>query len=63
MVKHIVKANWTSGQMRITLPRMLYKSLKWEGALYMILEENKDGTVTVRRFVSGESFGRPDQKS
>jgi len=54
--KHIVKATWTSGQMRITLPRMLYRSLKWEGALYMILEENKDETVTIRRFISGESL-------
>jgi len=42
--------------MRITVPKTLVRELKWEDARHVLLEANQDGTLTVRRFVDGESL-------
>ena len=56
MAKHLVRVSCGSGQARLTIPRLVIRGLKWEGASYVILEENKDGTLTIRRFTGGESL-------
>lgn len=42
--------------MRITIPKLVVRALKWQGVSYVILEEMEDGTLTIRRFVDGESL-------
>lgn len=42
--------------MRITIPKMMLTELKWKGVVHVLLETNMDGTLTVRRFVDGDSL-------
>jgi len=56
MAKHVVKVCRGGSQVRLTIPVLVTRSLKWEGVSYVIVEENKDGTLTIRRFVDGESL-------
>jgi len=53
--KHIVKVCCGGGQARLTIPKLVIRGLKWERVSYVLLEENKDGTLTIRRFAGGES--------
>ena len=52
----MVKVCHGGGQVRLTIPKMVIRELKWQGVSYVIVEENKDGTLTIRRFVDGESL-------
>jgi len=63
MAKHIARVCCGGGQMRLTIPKLVVRGLKWEGASYVILEENKDGTLTVRRFEGGEGFKGVSKRS
>ena len=56
MVKHLVKACWAGRQMRITIPKMIVRGLKWEDVRHVFIEEKEDGSLTVRRFINGESL-------
>ena len=42
--------------MRVTVPKTLVRELKWEDVRHVLLEGNRDGTLTIRRFVDGESL-------
>jgi len=55
MVRHIIKLCCAGGQVRVTIPKLVMRGLEWEDVSYVILEENKDGTLTIRRFEDGES--------
>ena len=44
------------GQARLTIPKLVVRGLKWKDVSYVTLEENKDGTLTIRRFESGEGL-------
>jgi len=61
MAKHLARVCWTGQQMRLTIPKICVRTLEWEEARYLLMEENKDGTLTIRRFASGESL-KPDGK-
>jgi len=54
--KHLVKVCWHGRQMRLTIPKIAVRALKWEEARYLLMEETADGTLLVRRFVDGESL-------
>ena len=56
MAKQIVRVCCGGGQVRLTIPKLVIRGLKWEGVSYVISEENKDGTLTIRRFADGESL-------
>jgi len=56
MVRHLVKACWAGRQMRITIPNLVVRGLKWEDVRHVFIEEKDDGSLTVRRFVDGESL-------
>lgn len=56
MAKHVIKVSCYGSQMRLTIPKLVIRELKWQGVSYVILEEKKDGTLTVRRFVDDESL-------
>jgi len=42
--------------MRVTIPKLLLRELNWKDVRHVLLEGNQDGTLTVRRFVDGESL-------
>jgi len=42
--------------MRITIPKMIVRGLKWEDVRHVFIEEKEDGSLTVRRFINGESL-------
>lgn len=54
--KQIVRVCPGAGQMRITIPKIMLLELKWKDVVNVLLETNKDGTLTVRRFLDGESL-------
>lgn len=56
MAKNIVKVSCGGGQVRLTIPKLVIQGLKWQGVKYVMVEENQDGTLTIRRFVDGESL-------
>jgi len=56
MAKHFIKACWGGGQLRINIPKSVVRELEWAGVSHFVLMENKDKTLTVRRFVDGESL-------
>ena len=63
MAKHLVRVSCGAGQARLTIPKLVITGLKWEGVLYVILEVNKDGTLTIRRFEGGESLEGDSERS
>ena len=63
MPKHIVRVCCGGGQARLTIPKLVIRGLKWKDVSYVILEENKDGTLTIRRFESGESLESDSKRS
>ena len=56
MAKHMVRVCPGGGQVRVTIPKLLLLELKWKDVRHVLLEGNQDGTLTVRRFVDGESL-------
>ena len=56
MAKHLTKVCCGGGQMRVTIPKLLLRELNWKDVRHVLLEGNQDGTLTVRRFVDGESL-------
>jgi len=56
MAKHLVTVCPGGGQMRVTIPKSLLRELDWKDVRHVLLEGNQDGTLTVRRFVDGESL-------
>ncbi|MBU1621913.1 MAG: AbrB/MazE/SpoVT family DNA-binding domain-containing protein [Gammaproteobacteria bacterium] len=58
MAKHLVKANWNSGQLRVTIPKSLVGSLGWGGVEYLLLEEDEGKIIVMWRFLDGESLER-----
>lgn len=56
MAKHLIKASWGGGQLRINIPKMVVDELEWKGVSHFVLEENEDKTLTIRRFIDGESL-------
>lgn len=56
MAKHLAKVCWHGRQMRLTIPKIAVRALKWEEVRYLLMEETADGTLLVRRFASGESL-------
>jgi len=63
MAKHLIKACWGGGQLRITIPKLVVRELEWLGVSHFVVVENEDKTMTIRRFVDGESLknkGRDD---
>lgn len=63
MAEYIARVSCGGGQMRITIPKLVIRGLKWEGVSYVILEENKDGTLTIRRFKGDESLKSDNKRS
>lgn len=55
-VKHLIKANWFSGQLRMTIPKSLVESLGWGDVEYLLLSELESESLEVVRFIDGESF-------
>lgn len=47
MAKHIVKAARTGTQIRITIPGMLLKEMKWEKSSYFVLKKTSNTTVEI----------------
>lgn len=62
VAKHVVKVSHGGGQVRVTIPKIAVRGLGWDDAVYVIIEENKDNTLTVRRFVDGESLTGANKK-
>ena len=62
LAKHIMKVCRFGGQVRVTIPKLAMKGLEWDDVVHVIIEENKDGTLTVRRFMDGESLRGSDKK-
>jgi len=56
MAKHLIKACWGGGQLRINIPKMAVRELEWLGVSHFVVVENKDKTLTIRRFIDGESL-------
>lgn len=56
MAKHLVKANWNSGQLRVAIPKSLVESLGWGDVEYLMLEEYQHGSVEMMRFIDGKSL-------
>lgn len=56
MAKYLVKANWNSGQLRITIPKSLVEELGWGDVEYVMLEEYQRGSVEMMRFIDGKSL-------
>jgi len=56
VAKHLVKANWNSGQLRVTIPKALVESLGWGDVEYFILFELQSGSLEVVRFIDAESL-------
>lgn len=56
MAKHIATVCWAGQQMRITVPKLAVRGLKWETARYLLMEERADGTLLVRRLLNGEGL-------
>ena len=64
MAKHLIKANWNSGQLRVTIPKSLVESLDWGDVEYFILKKISWGSLEVMRFIDGQSLkgnGTPDK--
>lgn len=49
MAKHLVKANRTGNQVRISLPKLLLQEMRWERASYYVLEKLHTHTITVKK--------------
>jgi len=56
VAKYLCKANWNSGQLRITIPKALVESRGWRGVEYLLLDERKGNCVLMWRFIDGESL-------
>ena len=56
MAKHLIRACWGGGQLRINIPKLVVRELKWLGVSHFVLVENEDKTLTIRRFVDGDSL-------
>ena len=52
----MVRVRPGGGQVRVTIPKLLLQELNWKDVRHVLLEGNQDGTLTVRRFVDGESL-------
>ena len=63
MAKHIVKATWQGGQMRLSIPKLAIRALGWQSAWYMLLEEKNRVTLVIRRFADGESLKGDNKRS
>lgn len=56
MAKHLIKANWNSGQLRVTIPKGLVESLGWGDVEYLLLRIAGGEIIEVRRFLDGQSL-------
>jgi len=56
VAKHLIKANWNSGQLRVTIPKSVVESLGWDGVEYLLLFELDSGSLEVMRFINGQSL-------
>jgi len=57
-MKFVAKVTKTDGQMRVTIPKMLVKMVKFEKTEYVIMEKTKAKTVTMRSFINGKAGKR-----
>jgi len=63
MVKYVATVCWSGKQMRLTVPKLAVRALKWESARFMLLEERGDGTLLVRRLLDGENVESDSKRS
>jgi bifunctional DNA-binding transcriptional regulator/antitoxin component of YhaV-PrlF toxin-antitoxin module len=61
MAKHLVKVSKVRGQFRVTLPILLIERLRWDDVEFVLLDDSKEGTVCMRRFIDGESLKGADE--
>ena len=52
MAKAISRAQHVNGTVRITVPKLLKKQLKWDDAKILIEIPRKDGSLLVRNFLT-----------
>lgn len=55
MGKYVCKANWSSGQLRITIPKALIKARGWGDIDVFILEDSGCASVRMWRYLDGKS--------
>ena len=56
MAKYLCKANWSSGQLRITIPKALVAEMELEGVEYMMLSNAALKCIKMWRFIDGKSL-------
>jgi len=56
VAKFLIKANRSSGQLRITIPKALAELKGWEDVGFFMLEGDSVNTVKIWRFIDGESL-------
>jgi hypothetical protein len=56
MAKHIVKANRTGNQVRITLPILLLKEMDWKDVSYFVLKKVDTYTISAKELFRKEDM-------
>ena len=63
MEKRIVKVERANGLFRVNVPRALIAKKRWFDVAYVLIEDDGDGKITIRRLVDGEALGRKDDRN
>lgn len=56
MAKHIVKANHTGNQIRISLPKLLIEEMEWKDVSYFVLKKTGRHTISVKELFREEDL-------
>lgn len=56
MEKRIVKVERANGLFRVNVPRALIAKKRWFDVAYVLIEDDGDGKITIRRLVDGEAL-------
>ncbi|MBA7474179.1 hypothetical protein ES707_09527 [subsurface metagenome] len=60
MATHIVKVQKQGKNFRVNIPRQIVRSRGWEDVLYVLISDLPGNSITIRRFVDGESLKAKD---
>jgi bifunctional DNA-binding transcriptional regulator/antitoxin component of YhaV-PrlF toxin-antitoxin module len=63
MHKHVIKVEKTTGSMRIVIPRDIVKRLFWHHVGYVLIEDDAQGRIIIRRLLDDEALETSNKKN
>ena len=62
MKRLVIKVDRRDISFRVTIPRQVILSKRWNDVEYMLLEESGPNTIVLRRFLDGEALETDNQR-